>query len=122
MPLKNMLTGYLNLFLSDKYSIIRDAFLEYPDIIGGDGRLETKIMSSSDNIIAKCGAGGICIVVNTKLSDAFIVKIMDCNMQAREAVVLEMLKKLEWCDIPYDNQIKTLHGETVGYIDVSLDL
>ena len=121
MPLKNMLTGYLNLFLSEKYKIIRDSFLEYPDIIGGEGRLETKIMTSSDELIVKCGAGGICIVINTKLSDGFIVKITDSNMQAREAVVLETLKKLGWCNIPYDNQIKTLHNEVVGYIDVSLD-
>lgn len=122
MPLKNMLTGYLNLFLSDKYKIIRDAFFEYPDIIGGEERLETKVMTSSNGIIVKCGAGGLCIVVNTKLADGFIVKIMDCNMQAREAVVLEALKLLGWCNIPYDNQIKTLHGETVGYVDVCLEL
>ena len=78
-------------------------------------------MTSSDELIVKCGAGGICIVINTKLSDGFIVKITDSNMQAREAVVLETLKKLGWCNIPYDNQIKTLHNEVVGYIDVSLD-
>jgi len=43
MPLKNMLKGYLNLFLSPRYEKIKRAFREYSYIIGGEERLDTKL-------------------------------------------------------------------------------
>lgn len=172
MPLHNMLKGYLNLFCSDKYKKIRDAFLHFPYLIGGEDRTDTKIIIESgklkivnseqtmselchyeeakrfadeviqpiksmfskgwiatpyrarnDNnlsgegaIIAKVGAGGLCIVVNCAKSEAFAVKITDCDMKAREFVVIDMINKLGWANIRFDNSIKTLHGEKVGYL------
>lgn len=116
MPLENMLYGYLNLFCDNKYEKIKNAFLNHPYIIGGEDRTDTKIMQNSDGIIAKVGAGGLCIVVNTKTQEAFVVKICDCDMKAREIVVLQVLKNLKWADIYYDNSIKTLHQEVVGKI------
>ena len=35
MPLRNMLIGYINLFKNPKYEKIKEAFLNYPYIIGG---------------------------------------------------------------------------------------
>lgn len=113
MPLNNMLKGYLNLFNSPKYERIKQAFLNYPYIIGGEDRLDTKIMQNSP-LIAKVGAGGLCIVINLEQADGLIVKILDCDMQAREIATLSMLKKLGWADIQYEKNIKTLHGEIVG--------
>ena len=40
-------------------------------------------------------------------------------MQARELVVLQVLKNLHWADIEISHDIKTLHGEKVGEIIVS---
>ena len=117
MPLKNMLKGYLNLFLSEKYTKIKNAYRTYPYIIGGEDRLDTKIMQNSNNLVAKVGAGGICIVVNLDKKDGVLVKILDCDMKAREAVMLNMLKYLKWADIPFDNKIKTLHGDILGEIE-----
>lgn len=114
MPLKNMLKGYLHLFTSTKYEKIKNAFIENPYIIGGENRLDTKIMQNSKNLIAKVGAGGLCIVVNLELADGLVVKILDCDMQAREISTLSMIKKLNWANIPYDTDIKTLHGDVVG--------
>lgn len=114
MPLKNMLKGYLHLFTSTKYEKIKNAFIENPYIIGGENRLDTKIMQNSKNIIAKVGAGGLCIVVNIELADGLVVKILDSDMQAREIATLSMIKKLNWANIPFDTDIKTLHGDVVG--------
>lgn len=120
MPLENMLKGYLNLFCNPKYEKIKNAFLNNPYIIGGEDRTDTKIIQNSKNIVAKVGAGGLCIVINTEKQDGFVVKIIDCDMRAREFVVIEMLKKLNWADIECDKTIKTLHGQVVGRIEVEL--
>lgn len=119
MPLKNMLHGYLNLFCNPKYEKIKNAFLNHPYLIGGEDRTDTKIIENSNGLVAKVGAGGLCIVVNTLTEEAFIVKIADCDMQARELVVLQVLKNLHWADIEISHDIKTLHGEKVGEIIVS---
>ena len=118
MPLTNMLHGYLNLFCNPKYEKIKNAFLNNPYIIGGEDRSDTKIISNSKNIIAKVGAGGLCTVVNTNTEEAFVVKICDCNMQARELVVAKVLENLHWANIPEDKDIKTLHGQKVGEIEI----
>lgn len=116
MPLENMLHGYLNLFCNPRYEKIKNAFLNNPYIIGGEDRTDTKIIENSQGLIAKVGAGGLCIVVNTNTEEAFVVKISDADMKARELVVLKTLKNLHWAEIKVDTAIKTLHGETIGEI------
>lgn len=118
MPLTNMLHGYLNLFCNPKYEKIKNAFLNHPYIIGGEDRTDTKIIEYSENIVAKVGAGGLCVVINTKTEEAFVVKIADCDMKARELVVCQILKNLHWAEIPMDVDIKTLHGQKVGEIRI----
>lgn len=73
--------------------------MNHPYLIGGENRLDTKIIQNSENIIAKVGAGGLCIVVNLEKEEAFVVKISDCDMKAREYVVVQSLKNLHWADI-----------------------
>ena len=120
VPLENMVKGYLNLFCNPKYEKIKNAFLNNPYVIGGEDRTDTKIIQNSENIVAKVGAGGLCVVVNTKTQEGFVVKIADCDMKARELVVIEMLKRLGWADIQTDKTIKTLHGQIVGEICVTI--
>ncbi|MBR1942536.1 asparaginase [bacterium] len=122
MPLKNMHDGYLNLFNSTKYEIISKAFLEYPHIIGGKDRLDTVIMQNSENLVAKVGADGLCIVVNLEEAECVVVKMLDIDPKAREITILTILKKLNWADIPCDNKIRTLHGEVVGEMIFDLNL
>ena len=120
MPLINMCIGYLNIFLNKKYSVITNAFLSNPYIVGGESRTDTKIIANSKNLIAKVGAGGLCIVLNLEKQECLLVKISDCDMKARELVVINFLKKYGWADIPVDYSIKTLHGLTVGKFEVNL--
>ncbi len=117
MPLANMVQGYLNLFCDEKYAVIKDAFLNNPYIIGGEDRTDTKILENSKNLIAKVGAGGLCIVINTELEEGFVVKICDANMQAREVVTIDLINNLHWADIEVSHDITINNGEKVGYIE-----
>lgn len=113
MPLKNMLIGYKNLLQYDK---IINAIQKYPYIFGGENRLDTEIIEKTQGLIAKVGAGGLCVVFNIKEQIGFVVKINDCSMEARRFAVLEMINRLGWGNIEFDKTIKTLHGQVVGNI------
>lgn len=113
MPLYNMLIGYINLL---KYERIVNSILKYPYIFGGENRLDTEIIQKTDGILAKVGAGGLCVVVNVREKDAFAVKINDCSMEARRFAVLDTINRLGWGKIDYDNKIRTLAGKIVGEV------
>ena len=116
MPLYNMLKGYISLL---DYPQIINAIKNNPYIFGGENRLDTEIIQNSDNLIAKVGAGGLCIVLNIVEKDAFVVKINDCSQEARRIAVLEAINRLGWGNIPYDSKIKTIAGKVVGEIIVN---
>lgn len=132
MPLESMLKGYLNLFSNEKYSKIKDAFIQNPYLIGGEDRLDTAIMCANDKLIAKVGAGGLCIVVNLEVEEAIIIKIMDCDMKARAICLIEALKQLGWLTsemlenelIKAQNKtdILTLHNEKIGKAEFCFQL
>ena len=63
-------------------------------------------------MLAKVGAGGLCVVLDTKLNDGFAVKMHDASMNARRIAVLDKL------GVEYDNKIRTLSGKIVGEIRV----
>ena len=116
MPLDNLLKGYLNLFCDSKYERIKNAFLNHPYIIGGENRTDTKIIENTENIIAKVGAGGLCVVVNTELEEAFVVKICDTDMSAREFVTIDVLNNLHWGNIEISHNIETNHHDVIGEV------
>lgn len=116
MPLCNLVTGYKN--LRQNYPQIISAILSNPYIYGGEERLDTEIIQNSGNIVAKVGAGGLCVVYNPDEKKGFAVKMNDASTPARRIAVFEILKKLGWAEIFYDNKIKTLSGKVVGEIKV----
>lgn len=115
MPLFNMLCGFINLL---KYPKIINAIKNHPYIFGGENRLDTEIIQKTEGLIAKVGAGGLCVVMNIEKKDAFAVKINDCSMEARRFAVLDTINRLGWGNIEFDNKIKTLQGKVVGEVVV----
>lgn len=115
MPLQNLLEGYIELL---SYEKIISAIQSNPYIYGGENRLDTEIIEKTKRIIAKVGAGGLCVVLNTLIKDAFVIKINDASMEARRFAVLETINKLGWGNVEYDNKIKTISGTVVGKIGV----
>ena len=94
------------------------AITDNPYIYGGENRLDTEIMQNSKGILAKVGAGGLCVVYNINSNEGFVVKMNDASMPARRYAVLELINKSGWGKIPFDKSIKTLNGKTVGEIIV----
>ena len=119
MPLYNIVKGYIN--LNKNYPELISAIINNPYIYGGENRLDTEIIQKSDGLLAKVGAGGLCVVINTNANEAFAVKIHDANTEARRFAVLEILKKLGWAEIETDKTIKTLSRKIVGEIVVTID-
>lgn len=115
MPLEHMIKGYLNLFCNPEYERIKKAFLNFPYIIGGENRTDTKIMENS-TLIAKVGASGLCAVVNTEIEEGFIVKICDTDMTAREIVTIDLINNLHWANIELSHDITTHLNEKIGSI------
>lgn len=131
--LQNMGKGYLNLFLDSKYEAIKNAFVKYPYLIGGEGRLDSEIIfAGKGNLIAKVGAGGLLVVVNLSKQQALVIKISDCDMKARAIVAIETLKNLQWLsekDITgnnlntlYDKSVKTNQNEVLGEAELTFNL
>lgn len=116
MPLENIVKGYLNLFFDPKYEKIKTAFLSQPYLIGGENRTDTKIIETGSGLIAKVGAGGLIVVLNTELKEGFIVKICDANMEAREIFAIDYINKLGWSKINIPHDIMTNHEEKIGKI------
>ena len=116
MPLRNLVIGYKN--LCEKYPKLVNAIIKNPYIYGGENRLDTEIITHSQNILAKVGAGGLCVVYNIKINKGFALKINDASMDARRIAVLDIINTLGWSNIEYDNKIKTISGKIVGEIKV----
>jgi len=119
VPLKNLVTGYKN--LSEKYPQIIKAVIENPYIYGGENRLDTEIIKKTDSLIAKVGAGGLCVVYNIKNKQGFAVKMFDASTEARRFAVFEIINSLGWGNIEIDRSIKTLNGKVVGNIEFCLN-
>ena len=117
MPLKNLADGYVKLL---EYPQLLNAIKRNPYIFGGDGRTDTEIITKTENIIAKVGAGGLCVVLNVRECNAFVVKINDASMEARRFALIEIINRLGWGEIKYDNRIKTIAGKVVGQVQVSI--
>ncbi len=115
MPLGNMLKGYYNLL---SYERIVNAIMANPYIFGGENRLDTEIIQNSNGLIAKVGAGGLCIVFNVLQKAGFVIKIDDCSMEARRFAVWEAINNLGWSSFKLDKTIKTISGKVVGRVNV----
>lgn len=122
MPLKNIVLGFLNLFCNEKLKKITNAIRQNPYIYGGEDRTDTKILQASNGeLLCKVGACGLCVVINPKIKEGFIVKMSDCDMKAREIVTIDFINKLGWAKIPTKKDIYTLHNEKIGYIKTLFD-
>ena len=118
MPLKNLVTGFKN--LSEKYPQIINAIMENPYIYGGEDRLDTEIIQKTDGLIAKVGAGGLCVVYNTLTGEGFAVKMFDASTIARRIAVFEIINRLGWGSVEYDKTIKTIAGKVIGQTEFLL--
>ena len=94
--LEELSKGFYNLFCTDDYPDIKQAFLNNPYLIGGSERPDTQIMQMGQNLIAKAGAGGLLCVANTDTNEVLVFKIIDANMKARSIIAIDIMQQLGW--------------------------
>ena len=114
MPLSHLAQGFVNLL---EYPQIINSIKNNSYIFGGENRTDTEIIQKTDDLIAKVGAGGLCVVLNIKEKRAFALKINDCSYDARRIALFETINRLGWGNIEYDKTIKTIAGKVVGTIE-----
>ncbi len=114
--------GFLNLFLNPKYEKLKQAFLQYPFLIGGKNRLDSDIINSDKKniLIAKVGACGLCVVVNILKQECIVVKVADSNMEARAITVIEALNQLKWPDCEFSGLINNIYSKDIYSQDCDL--
>jgi len=103
IPLKNIATAYANLcnekFMDGKYSksqnYVLSAMTMYPEMIAGNGRLDTELMKNyGDRVIGKFGNEGVYCLGIVGRSIGMAVKIDDGNSRAVGPVILEALLQM----------------------------
>lgn len=122
--LEDLTKGFRNLFSTNKYQDIKNAFMNNAHLIGGYSRLDSQIMKMNHKLIAKVGANGLCCVFNTDNNEALSCKIFETDRHARSITVIEALIHIGWLNInsidekllniSLDKYVKTETGEIVG--------
>ncbi len=104
VPLKNMALAYARLcdenFSGGKYkkpqNYIISSMTMYPDMVAGNGRLDTEIMKLlGDRVICKIGAEGVYCVGIIGKAIGIALKVEDGNSRAVGPAVLEMLLQMK---------------------------
>ncbi len=128
LPLENLALGFARLAaggaedfpedLLEAVVRVRDAMREYPGMVAGTGRFDTRLMETTD-LIAKSGAEGIFAAASSvEPGWGLALKISDGASRALAPAVLAALAK-RGVQVSEEMKIQTvtdLHGEKVGRV------
>ncbi|MCX7747243.1 MAG: asparaginase [Clostridia bacterium] len=104
IPLKSMAAAYANicnpLFMGGKYSItqnyITSSMTMYPEMVAGQGRLDTKLMKTvGDRVVGKIGAEGVYCAGLLGKGIGIALKVTDGNARAVGPAIIEVLYQLK---------------------------
>ena len=100
---------------------ITNSMRNHPKLAGGDGRVDTKIMECSTQLVSKLGAGGLLLVLNG--DECLIIKLAQDNNHEREVVASTALNQLKWINKPLcDYDGGNLHDDKVGEYRANFNL
>lgn len=94
--LRGLATGFVRLVEAREGSTERtvaDAMRAHPEIVGGEGRMDTRLMRAVPGLLAKEGAEGVFVAAVSGLG-AVAVKIADGSNRARPPVMISGLRRL----------------------------
>ncbi len=111
--LTELAKGFYNVFCTNEYEAIKNAFLHHPYLIGGNHRPDTEIMQLSPYICAKAGAGGLMCIANTLSSEILVIKLLEADMKARSIVAVDAMIKFGWIDKISSTDYTLLYNKTV---------
>lgn len=132
LPLLAMARLYAQLGLADEFKPLRQAMLKYPELVGGEGRVDTVIMQASQGqILAKVGADGVLCASHVGKGQGVALKISDGSTWIRNITFVEMLVRLGWLDAyqardrrlaPFRNLLRSnAQGAVIGRYHVHFD-
>ncbi|HEY9746519.1 MAG TPA: asparaginase, partial [Oculatellaceae cyanobacterium] len=99
LPLSAMATLYAHLGSEAALAPIRQAMTAYPELVGGEGRVDTVIMQvSRGQLLAKVGADGVLCVSRVGQGEGLAVKLADGSNTVRDLAVVAILHRLGWLD------------------------
>ena len=76
---------------------ISRAMLSHPDLVAGEGRFDTELMSRSHGqVLSKGGAEGVQCLSRIGEGLGVAIKVEDGARRAKQAVALHLLRQLEW--------------------------
>lgn len=99
MQLAQMALLFAHLGASDQPDLERlsRAMLAHPDLVAGEGRFDTELMRRSHGlVVSKGGAEGIQCLARMGEGLGLAIKVEDGASRAKQAVVLHLLKQLDW--------------------------
>jgi L-asparaginase II len=97
LPVSAMVRAYASLASAptDALRRVRDAMLEHPDLVAGEGRVCTDLMRAMPGqVIAKVGAEGIHCAALPAAGIGIALKVEDGDMRASGPALLEVLRAL----------------------------
>jgi L-asparaginase II len=132
LPLVTMARLYAYLGSDEAFSAIREAMISYPEVIGGEGLVDTVIMQASKGkLLAKVGADGVLCVSRVGMNQGLALKIADGSAEIRNLALVEILARLGWLEEnalqdsrlqPYrDNRRTNTQGKTIGRYQVHMN-
>lgn len=99
LPLKTMAMLYAHLGSDKAFSPLKNAMINHPEIVGGEGRVDTVIMQASQGkLLTKVGADGVLCVSRVDADEGLALKIADGNEPVRNMAIVEILARLGWLD------------------------
>jgi len=123
LPYENIIQAYFNLIHNDKYKLLFNSILNYPQIYGGYNRFDSEIIKlSNKKLFSKVGAGGFVIVYNFKSDEILLVKMAQDNNETRRIITLSILNKLNWLNYPIDEYIYNQKKQIVAKYYNNIDL
>jgi L-asparaginase II len=76
---------------------VAEAMRSHPDLIGGSGRFDTRLMEASDGrLIAKGGAEGVEGIADLQTGIGLFLKVRDGAARAVAPAALEILRQVRW--------------------------
>lgn len=99
LPLAAMAGLYAQLSVAHELRPLREAMTAYPEIVGGENRIDTVLMQvSQGKLLAKVGADGVICVSRVGYGEGLALKIGDGSNDVRNLAVTEILLRLNWLE------------------------
>ena len=132
LPLLSMARLYAHLGSTAEFLPLQQAMTQYPELIGGAGRVDTTLMQITEGkLLAKVGADGVLCVARVHQGEGLAFKLSDGAAEVRDLALVQILLQLGWLNEseakdprlkPFldKKQRKNTQGKTVGEFQIHL--